>query len=275
MARKRPAPEKDKTRVEQIIDRLKSHRILAWVIVAGIALTALEPVLNIVDRLRSLVGRGETSQETAAPTAGASEPKPVPASAPPSAPAVQKIGAAVELVNIVLTSLERTAVHNDVVLDIQLRNRGDEVAFLSKAVVRFERFGRLRPLGHEPQNAMSKVKSSARYFLTFTPECVPYAPALAVSQAIKPNDVDRFRLTLQTSPSLEFDETVYLANLELIYNEDGKRVNGPNLLMILPELPATLCTCRPTILLIRREIKPFARRRTARRQRRSPRRAAS
>lgn len=86
MAKKRPAKIVDeKTKVDQIIDRIKSHRILAWVVVAGVAVAALDPVLNVFDRIRSAL-RDETKSETIGARAPetATEPKPAAGDTPKS-----------------------------------------------------------------------------------------------------------------------------------------------------------------------------------------------
>jgi hypothetical protein len=54
-----------KTKVDQIIDRFKTHPVLAWVVVAVVVVAALDPVLNVFDRIRTAVNNESSSLKPA------------------------------------------------------------------------------------------------------------------------------------------------------------------------------------------------------------------
>jgi hypothetical protein len=68
MAKKRPLRNPSttgKTKVDQIIDRFKTHPVLAWVVVAVVVVAALDPVLNVFDRIRTAVNNESSSLKPA------------------------------------------------------------------------------------------------------------------------------------------------------------------------------------------------------------------
>src|SRR5215216_2662671 len=76
-------------------------------------------------------------------------------------------------------------------LDIKVRNTGEKVAYLKEADFRVERTWELRSL-HFP----IWVPVSQNYDVTLSPSDTPYTRTVKLSQAIEPNEVDRFTFTL-------------------------------------------------------------------------------
>lgn len=109
-----------------------------------------------------------------------------------------------------------------IVLDIKLRNTGSQIAFIKTVIITVNNTWRLSPV----YNTGALIMPSANYDIELPiQEIIPYSVESSISQAISPNDVDRFTLVLMSPPHY-----VILAQLSLIYDSDNKRLSSDNLI---------------------------------------------
>lgn len=108
-----------------------------------------------------------------------------------------------------------------IVLEVTLRNTGDEAAYLKSATVNVRRAWRLEPKFFTG----AFVQAPANYDIEIVAEGIPYSLSHAISQAIQPSHVSRFVLRLK-SPI----HHVILADLDLTYEADDKKLSSASLL---------------------------------------------
>lgn len=102
------------------------------------------------------------------------------------------------------------------ILDIKVRNVGDRIGFLKRAVVHVERMWGLRPFAYFDFEPVRWV-----YDLKLPDRPVPYEVELDLSQSVEPDAVDRFAISLTHG---HYGHVFYLVWLELVYDEDDKRL---------------------------------------------------
>jgi hypothetical protein len=107
-------------------------------------------------------------------------------------------------------------------LDIKLRNTGKQIAFLKRATLNVQKVWHVHPT----LVALGVVKSSATYDIELPAEGVPYSKSISVSQSIRPNNADRFKISMKVDGN-----TIYLITLSLIYDGNDKVVNSEQLLL--------------------------------------------
>jgi hypothetical protein len=112
------------------------------------------------------------------------------------------------------------------ILDFKLRNTG-EVAFLKSAEFKVQRVWEIMP-GMLPD----AVPASWNYDLILPALGAPYSLEKPISQVVKAGDVDRFTFTIGTDAPPSLIKYMYLISVDLIYDEDNKRLNSPALLFV-------------------------------------------
>lgn len=120
------------------------------------------------------------------------------------------------------------------VVDVTVKNAGGKTAVITRAEVEVAQSWHLAlqfPL-------LQAMPPSAHYQLTIEPtRAPPYTVQTAVSHAIKPDEPDRFTLTLAPAPMTPF-ESLYHLTLTLIY--DGRRRTPPvSLIVAMPDMSAS------------------------------------
>lgn len=125
--------------------------------------------------------------------------------------------------------LETSQETKNTVLDIKVRNVGNKVAFITKAIFTIEKIWQLKPFS-EPLGYKSV---SYNYDIKLSLNNYPYSIEKNISQEIKSNDVDRFTFTLgndSLSNQLLWRDLVFFMKIVLIYNEDNHTIGTDNLL---------------------------------------------
>ena len=117
--------------------------------------------------------------------------------------------------------LDEDRYQHAIVLDIQLRNAGGQVAYVRAVTVNVRKAWRLEP----KFITGAFVQALASYDVEITTEGIPYSVTKAITQAIQPHAVDRFTLRLR-SPS----HHVILADLDLTYDAGDKKLPSASLL---------------------------------------------
>ncbi len=118
------------------------------------------------------------------------------------------------------------------VLDIKLRNIGKRVIFLKRVTFSVQKIWRIRPL----LKAMGAVKSSAKYDIMLPASNIPYSKSVNISNAIPPNDVDRFMISMDAER-----DTIYQIAINIIYDGDDKSIRSENILFFTPK-PTSIYT---------------------------------
>lgn len=112
-------------------------------------------------------------------------------------------------------------------IDVKLRNKGDNIAFLTGAVFDIQHVFRLS----DPRCVdYSPVPFSETYDIVLNSDSTQH---FSISQAIKANDVDRFRLKV-VSKAWGRMETVYKFKLSFIYNEDKQSASAGKFVAVFP-----------------------------------------
>jgi hypothetical protein len=119
-------------------------------------------------------------------------------------------------------------------LDFKVRNTG-EVAFLKRAVFKVQNVWEIKS-GMLPD----AVPASWDYSLTLPVLETPYRVEHPISQVVKTNDVDRFLLTIGSDAPPSLTKYLYLASVDLIYDEDNKQVSSAPLLFVMPPASCVL-----------------------------------
>lgn len=122
-------------------------------------------------------------------------------------------------------------------IDLKLRNNGSEVAFLKRVRLDVKRSWKIIP---DTSSNFIKVDAAAVYQLNIdSKKPAPYAIEVPVSQSIKPNETDRFQLSLYSNINDSRGDNeagVYLADLEIFMNENNASVKQKDILFAF-ELP--------------------------------------
>ena len=112
-------------------------------------------------------------------------------------------------------------------VDIKLRNNGNEVALIKRVEIEIKKKWVLIV---EKGVTYSEKPSSATYDININTERnTPFTLKVNVSHEIKPNETDRFTMTLKNGPGA-FNTYVYLADLNIFFNEGDEPISKHNLL---------------------------------------------
>jgi hypothetical protein len=111
--------------------------------------------------------------------------------------------------------------NHPIVFDIKLRNPSSQVAFIKSLVITIHNIWPLSPIFHTG----ALISPSANYDIEIPIKEVPYSVEISVSQAISADGVDRFTLTLMCPA-----HHVFLAQLALYYDAEGKKLSSDNLI---------------------------------------------
>jgi hypothetical protein len=114
------------------------------------------------------------------------------------------------------------------VVDIQLRNPGKEIVFLTRAILNVRKVWHLAQMG-EINDTEPPRKD---YDLNIKLKVVPNVATRNISQSVKPNGVDRFLLTINSPDVRANHNFLVLADLTLQYNKTHKLQCG-NLLFVM------------------------------------------
>ena len=145
-----------------------------------------------------------------------------------------KLDAQVEIVDVEIGNIfGRTgegAIPLGTYIDVKLRNKGDNVAFLSGVVFEIQEVFRL----DDPRGVRySPVPFTETYDISLKsdPDSIQQ---FSMSQVVKSNDVDRFRLKVVSDESFGRIEVVYKFSLSFIYNEDKKMAFAGKHIAVFP-----------------------------------------
>ncbi|MDA7980486.1 MAG: hypothetical protein MPJ50_17145 [Pirellulales bacterium] len=116
-------------------------------------------------------------------------------------------------------------------LDVLLRNTGDTVAVIDKAVFTIHAVHRLSPNVFRSDALLS----TETYIVRFDDEATPYKREVEFHQRIQPDDADRFEIEIIAEDSQQGDEFVFEFSIEFHY--DGKTLTTDR--MFFMELFAT------------------------------------
>lgn len=143
------------------------------------------------------------------------------------------------------------------VIDIKVRNIGSQVAFLKKARFKFYKAWVIRslvfrdvevfkhpvcyklvpPSFHYEVPSKVYMKDFLHGIPQFDLDSPPYLEEFNISQCVPSNDVDRFTFKLYfpqeqlESDTNTYNSNIYNLNLEIVYDEDNKTVQSPNLFL--------------------------------------------
>ncbi len=136
----------------------------------------------------------------------------------------QKKDADLKLVDITLSDNDFGICY----LDIKLRNIGDKVAFLKKVAFHIIDKGELK----DPVEVQYQlIKLSENYTFELDIHSDERIIHKSVSHKIKPDDVEFIRITVRNAEIDPSFTSLYHISMELIYNEDDKRIKIPSLLI--------------------------------------------
>lgn len=114
-------------------------------------------------------------------------------------------------------------------LDVKVRNVGNRVAFMKEAIFVVKKIWRI-----ESFIPPASMPVSWNYDVLFPIKEVPYSVSHKVSQAIAPNEVDRFTFTLghDNERGGWKHSWVFLISLELVYDENDKSLRSQDILFL-------------------------------------------
>lgn len=118
------------------------------------------------------------------------------------------------------------------VLDVKIRNLGTEVSFLKEAEFQIMKVGVLR---NPTTLAYQNIPSSMNYDVLFE-ENEKEVVRTRISQAIKPNCVDRFTFTIAQSSEELVLPSLYYFQLTIFYDEDNKRLTSNPIVLPVPNV---------------------------------------
>jgi hypothetical protein len=114
-------------------------------------------------------------------------------------------------------------------VDIRIRNTGEKVAVLKRVIIHVERVWKLEPTWMYA----SALEPTKNYDVNLPSKEPPYEVNLSISQTVPPNDADRFTISMGRSDLKEIDAGyVYLFDMEILYDEDDKKISTPKLLFL-------------------------------------------
>jgi hypothetical protein len=146
----------------------------------------------------------------------------------------------VELVSVTIG--QRRGDDQSPVLDIKVRNIGEQPAVLKRAVVRVDRAVRcgsmdvsMRLTAYRLQTYGAHLPVSATYDVLIPPpeDAVGAAAGTGISQVVAPGEADRFEVRLGMEPT--FDAYAYRVRLVLIYDGDDRSVTSAPVAVAFPE----------------------------------------
>jgi len=115
-------------------------------------------------------------------------------------------------------------------IDIGIRNKGDKVAYLSSVIFEVQEVFRL----DDPGNVLySTIPFTETYDITLKSTPKSTQP-FKIHQAVKADDVDRFRLKVVSEEDFGHMEVVYKFSLYFLYNENKKKADAGKHLAVFP-----------------------------------------
>lgn len=114
------------------------------------------------------------------------------------------------------------------VLDIKLRNTGDEVAFLKK--INFNVTDYFEMINPQITN-YNRVESSHTYDVLLSGSERKSYP---ISQSLSPNGVDRFKIILANTFGDPIMPAIYRFNISIIYNENNRSIESEEMIIPIP-----------------------------------------
>ena len=119
-----------------------------------------------------------------------------------------------------------------VMLDFKLRNTGTQIAYITRA-----EFHVNKVWFFQYPFLPSMVPTSWTYDIELPPINKSYIKIMSISQAIRPNDVDRFSFRVGTNDPSDIGnagEYIYNLRIDLKYNENNETISSGNLLFVIP-----------------------------------------
>lgn len=121
-------------------------------------------------------------------------------------------------------------------LDIKVRNVGDQIALLKRAIIHVYDYEIFSIFGCSTSLEPTKLAFTAEYEVDLRSN---ETTAINLSQSVPPNDVDRFKIVLGTSPTHDGSWILYRLGIELIYNEDNQTVTSIPIIVTTPNNDST------------------------------------
>jgi len=115
-------------------------------------------------------------------------------------------------------------------IDIKIRNKGDKIAFLSCVLFKVQEVFRLDDPG-DVRYSVFPFTETYDITLKSTPKLTQ---KFEISQAVKADDVDRFRLKVVSEETSGHMEVVYKFSLYFLYNENKKKTFAGKHLAVFP-----------------------------------------
>jgi len=116
-------------------------------------------------------------------------------------------------------------------IEVKIRNTGEETAFLKQARFTVHDAGTLRGGMVAPGYLPGRIDVSGQYTITLHAESD--VEVINISQAISPNEVDRFQFHV-TFDGDSMATMLFLVSVELIYNEDNHTLRTDEMLLLVP-----------------------------------------
>lgn len=117
---------------------------------------------------------------------------------------------------------DKEASKSDNTLDIKVRNTGSKVGYIKRAIVTVDRIWRLETV----TGYLAAVIRTGTYDVVLPIKPTPYDLEVEVSQAIKPNEVDRFGLRITVDEDSEYycsdDDYLFKFEVAFYYDADNK-----------------------------------------------------
>jgi hypothetical protein len=148
---------------------------------------------------------------------------------PPNGEGTGKMDSKVELVEATFPLPDRKAELGQATLDVKVRNVGGKAAFLKRADFSIRKKWVLKPVTLR----WKPIPPSAEYQVVLPEEKdPPYLVSKPFSQEIVAGRVDRFLITFHCKD--EVNATIYLMDVDLIYDEDDKSLKKSNFIFVIP-----------------------------------------
>jgi len=116
-------------------------------------------------------------------------------------------------------------------MEVAVRNTGKKVAIIKTVVFHIEEVWRLRPAAL----AAIPLPPSATYdvMLPLERSSSPYVVQVNVAQSVKPDDADKFALSLGNDASPHGEEYIVILRVELLYNEESVIANAGRVALLI------------------------------------------
>lgn len=192
----------EKTKLDEAINWLKNHRFIWIVLLLGVVLIALGNAADAVSKIKALFAPSpvEDVGGSAVPIQSASD------------------GSRLEISQV------RFLNENPDKIDVLLKNVGNNVGILDKAVFTIHAVHRLTP----NVSRTDALASSETYYVDFYAKETPYTVEVQCSQEIPAGEADRFQILIDAESSHTGEEYVYEFSIE--FHFDSKTLSTKKLL---------------------------------------------